>query len=206
VRESIVIATPEEEGKRLVAYVVPQAPGALMTGVLRQSLREILPEYMIPSVFIILDAIPLTPNGKVDTRALPSPEDTQREWDADFVAPRNPVEEALADLWMEVLRLERVGVHDDFFELGGHSLLVVQVVARLRETFQVELPPNALFDATTIAQLAVAIIAHEAEPGQTEKIADILVRIKNMSDEDASVLLNAPEEAVIGKGTEGIIA
>lgn len=200
VRESIVVATQEENGNRLVAYIVPQEPGALMADMLRQSLREILPEYMIPSIFIMLNAIPLTPNGKVDTRALPSPTEVQPEWDADFVAPRNPVEEALADIWMEVLRLERVGVHDDFFELGGHSLLVVQVMARLRDTFQVELPPNALFDATTIAQLAEAIIAHEVEPGQTEKIAHILLRLKNMSDEDASVLLNAPADAASGKG------
>jgi amino acid adenylation domain-containing protein len=202
VRESLVVATQEEEGKRLVAYVVPREPGALLGSVLRHYLREVLPEYMIPSSFIMLDEFPLTPNGKVDSRALPSPEEAQPVWDADFVAPRTQVEEALADIWMEVLRLERVGVHDDFFELGGHSLLVVQVVARLRDTFQVELPPNALFDATTIAQLAEAIIAHEIEPGQTEKIAQILLQVKNMSDEDASVLLNDPGTPQAAKETK----
>ncbi|HEV2735194.1 MAG TPA: amino acid adenylation domain-containing protein, partial [Longimicrobiaceae bacterium] len=138
---------------RLVAYVVAaDASRPPSTDELRAWMRERLPEYMVPSAFVALERLPLTPNGKLDLPALPAP-----EWVAEegaFMPPRTPAEEVLAAIWTEVLRAERVGVHDDFFALGGHSLLGTQVVSRVREAFGAELPLRALFEAPTLAALA----------------------------------------------------
>lgn len=151
------IVTAEEttrRDKRLVAYVVAQpryAPSAIE---LRTFLKDRLPEHMVPAIFVSLDSFPLNPNGKVDRRVLPSPGDTRPELEKAFVGFRTPTEEMLADIWSEVLGVERVGIHDDFFDLGGHSLLATQVVSRIRETFQVEMPLRGLFETPTVAGLA----------------------------------------------------
>ncbi|HEY4591064.1 MAG TPA: AMP-binding protein, partial [Thermoanaerobaculia bacterium] len=135
---------------RLVAYVT----GGATAAELRQALRAQLPDYMMPALFVELPALPLTPNGKLDWRALPAP---RREGAEIGAAPRNLLEEQLAGLWADLLRLDRIGVHDDFFTLGGHSLLATQLVSRLREAFQVELPLRAVFEAPTIAGLAARV-------------------------------------------------
>ncbi|MFB3092706.1 MAG: condensation domain-containing protein, partial [Dehalococcoidia bacterium] len=124
---------------------------------LRGFLKEKLPEYMLPSVFVMLDALPLTLQGKVDRLALPAPDWARPELEESFVAPRTPVEEVLAGIWADVLRLERVGIHDNFFELGGHSLLAMQVISRVRSAFQVESPLRSLFESPTVAGLAERI-------------------------------------------------
>ncbi|HEX7243296.1 MAG TPA: amino acid adenylation domain-containing protein, partial [Longimicrobiaceae bacterium] len=148
VREARVIVREDEPGEhRLVAYVV----GEVSTHELSGHLRERLPEYMVPAAIVLLGALPLTPNGKLDHKALPAPEHSSMEV---RVAPRTPVEEALAGIWAEVLRLEAVGVHDGFFALGGHSLLATRVVSRVREVFRVELPLRVLFEGPTVAELA----------------------------------------------------
>ncbi len=112
---------------------------------------------MVPSAFVALDALPLTPSGKLDRKALPAPAPQQRAAMAAYVAPRTPGEEVLAGIWCEVLALERVGVDDNFFELGGHSLLAMRVIARLREAFAIELPLRAVFEAPTVAELAAQV-------------------------------------------------
>ncbi|HVG44622.1 MAG TPA: amino acid adenylation domain-containing protein, partial [Longimicrobium sp.] len=145
---AVVARTAAAGDTRLVAYVV----GAAEADALRAHLRESLPEYMVPSAFVFLDALPLTPNGKLDRKALPAPELAPAE--GRYVAPRTPVEEVLAGIWAEVLRLERVGVTESFFELGGHSLLATRAVSRVREMFGVELPLRALFERPTVAELA----------------------------------------------------
>jgi amino acid adenylation domain-containing protein/thioester reductase-like protein len=127
---------------------------------LRWFLKQKLPEYMVPSAFVMLDSLPLTPNLKVDRKALPAPNQTRSLLDETFVAPRTPVEEQLAQMWVAALGVERVGIHDNFFELGGHSLLTAQLLSQVRETFQVELPLATLFEAPTIAELAQAILLH----------------------------------------------
>ncbi|HKN82571.1 MAG TPA: amino acid adenylation domain-containing protein [Pyrinomonadaceae bacterium] len=129
----------------------------LSVSVLHHYLKERLPDYMIPSAFVMLKALPLLPNGKVDRRALPEPEAVRPELEQEFVAPRTYVEELLAGIWSQVLNIERVGVNDNFFELGGHSLLVTQVITRARSAFKIELPLRSLFDRQTIAQLAQAV-------------------------------------------------
>jgi amino acid adenylation domain-containing protein len=192
-REAAVLAREDALGDmRLVAYVVPTAderpktkdqrpmlnddsdPSPLVRGPssliseLRAFLKEKLPNYMAPTAFVLLEALPRSPNGKVDRRALPAPDATRPTLDSSFAAPRTPVEELLASLWAGVLRLEQVGVHDNFFELGGHSLLATQLIARAEEAFRVELPLRALFEAPTVAALAERIAgARRAAVGAT---------------------------------------
>jgi amino acid adenylation domain-containing protein len=154
VHQAVVMAREDVPGdQRLVAYVVAADAAALGAGELRAHLKRSLPEYMVPSAFVLLDGLPLTPNGKIDRRALPVPE-AGAVIRGDYVAPRTPVEEVLAGIWTEVLKLDRVGVQDNFFTLGGHSLLAMRVVARVREALAVELPLRALFDAPTVGELA----------------------------------------------------
>ncbi|HEX9939641.1 MAG TPA: AMP-binding protein, partial [Longimicrobium sp.] len=148
VRDCTVVARADAGEQRLVAYVV----GGAEAEALRAHVRRSLPEYMLPSAFVFLDALPLTPNGKLDRKALPAPELASAE--ETYVAPRTPVEEVLAGIWAEVLRLERVGVEDSFFELGGHSLLATRVISRVRDVFAIELPLRALFEGPTVAELA----------------------------------------------------
>ncbi len=155
VRESVVAAREDVPGsKRLVAYVVPHVPGQVVASELRSFLQGRLPDYMVPSAFVSIEALPLSPNGKVDRQALPAPDLHAQDT---YVAPRNPVEATVAAMWAEMLELKQVGAHDNFFELGGHSLLVTQVVTRLRDAFDVELPLRSLFEAPTVAGLAEMI-------------------------------------------------
>ncbi|MFE1744013.1 amino acid adenylation domain-containing protein [Coleofasciculus sp. H7-2] len=153
VRQSIVLLREDELGQCLVAYIVSNS--ALIHN-LRSFLKEKLPEYMVPSAFVVLKALPLTPNGKIDRSALPAPETIKPVADT-FVAPRNGVEEVLAGIWIQLLKLEKVGIYDNFFDLGGHSLLIPQLLAKMRETFQIELSLRDFFDAPTIADLARSI-------------------------------------------------
>ncbi len=160
VRQSVVVAREDEPGdKRLVAYVVPTQRQAPTSGELRALLKAKLPEYMVPSVFVLLEVLPLTPSGKVDRHALPAPEPSRPALEKAYAAPRTPVQEALVSLWVEVLGLGQVGIHDDFFELGGHSLLATRLVSRLCHTFQVELSLSSFFEGPTIAMLAERIEA-----------------------------------------------
>ncbi|MFY2561712.1 amino acid adenylation domain-containing protein [Corallococcus terminator] len=152
---------------RLVAYVVPtpsaRAEDTLDTSALRDFLREHLPEHMVPSFFIALDAFPLTPNGKVDRKALPAPE--QQDSRRPYVAPRTQTEEQLAGLFAQVLGPQRVGATDSFFELGGHSLLATQVVSRIHAALGVTLPLRVLFESPTVEQLARQVDAAKRSPG-----------------------------------------
>ncbi|MEB3279244.1 MAG: amino acid adenylation domain-containing protein [Lyngbya sp.] len=155
--ETVVLVREDEPGdKRLVAYVIPQKQTTLTSNELRQFLKEKLPDYMVPNPFVMLESLPLTANGKIDRRALPAPE-FQSELTEKYIAPRSPTEEMLAQIWGELLKVEKVGINDNFFELGGHSLLATQLVSRIRNTFQVELPLRELFNTATLAELAQLI-------------------------------------------------
>ncbi|HYG64762.1 MAG TPA: amino acid adenylation domain-containing protein, partial [Thermoanaerobaculia bacterium] len=158
VRQTVVLARGEGAvDKSLVAYVVPEptvsgsAAGAVEW---RAFLRERLPDYMVPGHFVVLEALPLNANGKVDRAALPAPAADRPDLVSPFVAPRNPSEELVAAVWADLLGIERIGVHDDFFALGGHSLMATRVVSRLRDAFHVELPLRGLFEEPTVAGLA----------------------------------------------------
>jgi acyl carrier protein len=126
---------------------------------LRNLVKEKLPDYMVPSAFLLLDQLPLSPNGKVDRKALPAPQGGWVQPEQALSLPRTPQEEILAGIWARVLQNERVGALDNFFNLGGHSLLATQVVSQIREAFQVELPLRTLFEAPTVAELARRIEA-----------------------------------------------
>ncbi|HWU90794.1 MAG TPA: amino acid adenylation domain-containing protein, partial [Kofleriaceae bacterium] len=141
--------------KQLIGYVVPRPGGVVEPKVLRDALKERLPEYMVPSAFVVLDRLPLTPSGKVDRRSLPEPDGT--ELGNEYIAPRTPLEAALADIWRDVLQVERVGMHDNFFELGGHSLLATLVTSRIRKQLSAEVALRVLFEAPTVEALAVRL-------------------------------------------------
>jgi amino acid adenylation domain-containing protein/non-ribosomal peptide synthase protein (TIGR01720 family) len=154
VAQAVIVARDSRAaGKQLVGYLVPDAGTIPELSELRRQLGERLPDYMVPSAFVVLDALPLTPSGKIDRRALPAPE-TQRE---SYRPPRTPQEEMVCGIFGEVLSLARVGIDDNFFVLGGHSLVVMSVVSRVRATLGVELPMRALFEAPTPAQLALRL-------------------------------------------------
>jgi amino acid adenylation domain-containing protein len=150
--EAVAIARQEGAGhQRLVAYVVPVVDNKVDSAELRGFLRKVLPDYMVPSAFVTLHKFPLTPNGKLDRRALPAP-----DWDAgtDYIQPRTDAERALAQIWTEVLGVKQVGINDNFFELGGDSLLSFRALSRICATFGVNLSARAVFDAPTVARLA----------------------------------------------------
>ncbi|HEV7514957.1 MAG TPA: amino acid adenylation domain-containing protein, partial [Thermoanaerobaculia bacterium] len=173
VRDAVVIVREDAPGdRRLVAYVVSDPEGPPGAGVLREALQRKLPEPLVPSAIVLLEALPLTAHGKVDRRALPAPEVTGRQEES-YLGPRGPVEELLVEIWSEVLRRERVGVEDDFFALGGHSLLATQVTSRVQRKLGVELPLRTLFACPTIASLATEV---ERSLGQKGSVTDLASR------------------------------
>jgi amino acid adenylation domain-containing protein len=155
VREAVVLLREDVPGQqRLVAYVTGEDGAEPTVAELREHVAEQAPDYMVPRAYVVLDRLPVTSNGKVDRRALPTPERTS---EGEYVEPRTVVEELLAEIFAEVLRLERVGATDNFFELGGHSLLVTQVFSRLREMLGIEVPLRALFEQPTVEALAMVV-------------------------------------------------
>ncbi|MFE3812077.1 AMP-binding protein, partial [Streptomyces sp. NPDC059131] len=156
VNAAVVVREDLPGDRRLVGYVVAETETLEVTG-LRSYVGERLPGYMVPSVMVSVDDIPLLPSRKVDRARLPVPEAERPDVSALFVEPRGPVQEVLAGIWSDLLGVDRVGAEDDFFELGGHSLLVTRVMSRVRDTFDVEVPFGALFDAPTVAGLAATV-------------------------------------------------
>jgi amino acid adenylation domain-containing protein len=167
VREAVVVVRADEGGdKRLVAYLTSANGEGVRIAELRGYLEERLPGYMMPSAFVVLDELPLTSNGKVDRRALPAPEKPEADAPDSYDKPESQVEEILAGVWADVLKLERVSGSDNFFDLGGHSLLATQVISRLREVFDIELPLRVIFENPTVGEMALAVeIALRAEQG-----------------------------------------
>ena len=161
VAQAAVVAREDRAGdKRLVGYVVPAAGHAPDATMLRQHLARTLPDYMVPAAFVVLDALPLTPSGKLDRNALPAPD---QQPGTEYTPPRTATEKVLAGLWAETFGLERVGIHDNFFDLGGHSLLVTHLISKIRAAFDVELPLGTLFEVSTIAGLAERLDQAQAE-------------------------------------------
>ncbi|HEY0738569.1 MAG TPA: non-ribosomal peptide synthetase, partial [Herpetosiphonaceae bacterium] len=211
VRETIVMAREDTSGdKRLVAYVVPKenlewrtqnlgvetdgSRFSVLGSDLRAHAAAKLPEYMLPSAFVILTSIPLNNSGKVDRKALPAPEQLRAELSASYAGPRDATEQILAGLWANVLQVEQVGIHDNFFDLGGHSLTAIQIMTEVRSTFQIELPLRNLFEHPTVASLAAHISAAGpladalAETLQStavseKSIDELLAEIEQLSDD-----------------------
>ena len=151
IQEAVVIATEDISGSKvLVAYIVDECK-SLTTHKLREFLKQKLPDYMVPSAFVMLDTLPLIPSGKIDSKALPAPGEISREHE--YIPPRTPSEEIIANIFASVLGVQNVGIHDNFFELGGHSLLATQLISRLRVAFEVEVEIREVFSSPTVAQL-----------------------------------------------------
>ncbi|MEH2058022.1 MAG: amino acid adenylation domain-containing protein [Nostoc sp.] len=181
IKQVVVIGQENELGnKYLVAYLVakdhPSTPSTL-----RNFLKTKLPDYMIPEAFIFLEVFPLTPNGKINRCALPDPDIDQRNLEVNFVAPGTSTEQELATIWVEVLKVKQVGIHDDFFELGGHSLLATQVISRLREAFSLDFTLRYLFENPTIAELAQQI-----EQAEDDALTQILREVDQLSEEEVT--------------------
>ncbi|HEU4557490.1 MAG TPA: amino acid adenylation domain-containing protein [Longimicrobium sp.] len=162
---------------------------------LRAWVKEQLPEHMVPSALVVMDAFPLTPNGKVDRRALPAPEPQRLGTEEACVEPRTETEEKLAAIWAEVLRLERVFVDDNFFDLGGHSLLATQLATRVREAFSIELPLQRIFESPTVAMLAEVVDATK-----DDALSALLDDLDSLSDDEVQALLEAEAGAFGGSG------
>jgi acyl carrier protein len=203
VKQSVIVPYADQSGeKRLAAYVV-LANKQTKVEEFRAFLMEKLPEYMIPSAFVGLDSLPLTPNGKIDLRALPSPEEAQSKAGREFVTARNPAEEKLVAIWVEVLKLPQVGVNDNFFELGGHSLLATQIISRIRNNFRVQLPLHSFLETPTIAGLAEKISQCPASETEEEEMARLLQELEGVSEEEAERLLATEPEKSGPSGTGG---
>jgi amino acid adenylation domain-containing protein len=200
VKEAVVMAREGAGGEpRLVAYVVTQDGLTLDVSELRRALGEKLPQPMIPSAFVAMEALPVTPNGKLDRRALPEPDQSRPELAREYVAPRNEVERHIASLWENILQVEKVGLHDNFFDLGGHSLLATRVVSALRDEFHIELPLRNLFETPTVEGLSQTVMRCQTEQqGQPHETISrsvsgneemLLEKLDQLSDEEVDLLL-----------------
>jgi acyl-CoA synthetase (AMP-forming)/AMP-acid ligase II len=182
---AVVLQREDGPARRLVAYVIPETGGWVSAESLRAFARQRLPEYMVPSAFVTLAALPLTRNGKVDRRALPAPGSDGFGQTQSFLSPRTPLEQTVADIWGGLLGQQRIGVHDNFFELGGHSLLAVQVLARVRDALNVELPLHAIFAGPTVAEIALAIAQRQVRGIETDELARLLGEVENASPRES---------------------
>jgi amino acid adenylation domain-containing protein len=196
ISEVVVLAREDVVGdKRIVAYLVTHAPEQISLSDIRRFLRDKLPEYMVPSSLVTLKTLPLTPNGKVDRDALPAPGLGRAGIEEVYLAPRTALEEVIAAIWAETIGIERVGVHDNFFELGGHSLLATQVISRIRDEFEVELPVRLLFEGMTVEEMALAMVSREAVAGQSEKIARAMKAVEEMGEGEFLEMLQQKRES-----------
>jgi acyl carrier protein len=188
VKEAVVEVRQDGRGeKRLVAYVVSEGERAGGRE-LRRYLAERLPEYMAPSVYVEMDQLPLTANGKIDRRRLPEPEAESGE--SRYVEPGSEVERVVAEIWAEALGVERVGVEDDFFELGGHSLMAARVLARVMEAFHIEVPLREVYQRPTVANMARLIEAtYDSQRDEMDELASVLDQLEGLAQEEVDALL-----------------
>jgi len=189
VKDAGVIASDREPGeKQLNAYLVARADARPTINELNDFLKAKLPGYMIPSTFVFLESLPLT-NGKLDRAKLPLPDRQRPGLLEPYGPPRTPVEKALAEIWAEVLSLDRIGIHDNFFDLGGHSLAASRVISRVITSFQLELPLKALFESPTVAEMAAVIEAHQGKKVGEADLERMLAELESVSDEEARRLI-----------------
>ncbi|MGE5215798.1 MAG: non-ribosomal peptide synthetase [Chloroflexota bacterium] len=192
IRKAFVTAREIGAGdKQLVAYVVPDIDPVPTAMALRNVLAQYLPDYMMPSAFVMLEDLPLTPAGKVDRSALPAPTNKRPDLAVPYAAPRNIAEEELEHLWREALRLDRVGIHDSFFDLGGDSLSAMRLVSAVIEAFHLRLPVQALFQSPTIAEMASVLAANKADQRlSNDELARVVTDLESLTDLEAQRLFS----------------
>src|SRR4029077_10669838 len=156
----------------------------------RASLREKFPSYMLPSAYVVLDSLPLTTSGKVDRMALPSPKKSHHELSDAFIAPTTAIEKILAKRWAEIIEIDEGGIHDDFSKLGGDSILAAQIVSEVNSIFALKRPLQTLFEAPTVAKLVEFVLMNETQPGHSDKVANLLMKIEGMSSEEIEKTLD----------------
>ncbi|MHC4715067.1 MAG: phosphopantetheine-binding protein, partial [Planctomycetota bacterium] len=181
VEETLVVGRdqPGEDGKTLVAYMVPSTRPAPTITHLRSVLSENIPEYMVPTRFVFLDSMPRTATGKADRRALPDLPTSRPELAAAYVAPRTPVEGQLSQMWSELLGISPVGVDDNFFDLGGHSLRAAQLLSRVSSAFGVEIPLPAFFESPTMAGMAPMITSELLQGAGAEDLKSLIAEVED---------------------------
>jgi amino acid adenylation domain-containing protein len=195
IRDGVVVVTQNKNGHDvMIAYYVSRQP--IETIELREFLANHLIEEIIPNIFVHLRRIPLTLNGKVDYRGLPSLADIQQELKRDFVPPSTLAEKMLAEIWSEVLGVEKIGIHDNFFTLGGHSLLATQIVSRVRSAFQADISLRVLFEAPTIAEMVTLILQAQADQVDESELAEMLSDLEGLSSDEIAQLLKDEEVAL----------
>jgi acyl carrier protein len=200
IREAIVVARQNELGEsRLVAYFTSIDHRELNASDLRTFLKEKLPDYMIPSDFVILDRIPLGPGGKVDRKALAAPDNSRPQLASTYISPKTPIEVQLAKIWSDLLDIDRVGINDNFFDLGGHSLTASRVISRVIQTFRLNLPLKLLFDSPTVAEMASVIAANQAKLATRDELKRMLSNVEAMSDEEAQLRMDESSSRVSKK-------
>ena len=174
---------------KLAAYIVAASPPRPSNDQLRGLLKKTLPDYMIPSIYVELEALPLTPTGKIDRKSLPEPSNTRPQLDVSYVSFRNETEKDLIRIWEDVLDVNPIGIHDNFFDLGGHSLTASQIVFRVFQRFQLQIPLQELFQSATVADMATVIAEHPDKQLGKEALENILQELESLSDEHAQRLV-----------------
>ena len=206
VSDAVVVVREDADGdKRLFAYVVPNAQSESLIKSLRSWLKGKLPPHTLPSAFVIIDALPLMPNGKLDRQSLPNPGNDRPEMEEDFEAPGTFTEELVAKVWRETLKLGQIGRRDNFFELGGHSLLAARVVSELRRNSSFDLNLIDVFNAPTIAELAALISQRQTEDEKNGDLRLLLSELENLSDEEAKQLLAEELQTIGGTGNRTVL-
>ena len=179
--KAAVIARKDRFGDRhLVAYIVPLKTPAPTVTALRIRLANILPDYMLPSAFVMMQRLPLTATGKIDRRALPEPSNARPELDKPFVAPQSPIEKRLAAIWAEVLDIEPIGINDNFLYLGGSSLKATRILSRIRDIFQIDIPLPAFFNRPTLADLGAVIFNHKLNQISSNELEQMVTQLEAM--------------------------
>lgn len=190
IRETVIVVREDVLGdKRLVAYVIPQPGEQPSSATLRDYLLSQLPEYMVPSNFMLLEAFPLTPNKKVDRKALPAPTWVQQDAEAEQTITSNPTEQMLTEIWQRMLQVPQIGIEDSFFDLGGNSLIAVTLIGEIRSVFNVELPLMSLFRNPTIRAMAHWIDQSQIEQADPDELAAMMAQLEHLSDEEVMALL-----------------
>jgi hypothetical protein len=198
VKEALVATIGSDTHDRLVAYIVAFAKPLPAPSILRKAAARKLPSHMVPSEFVFLESLPLTPAGKVDRSALPAPRRSRPQLDVAHAAPRSDVETLLAKVWAEVLAIDSVGIHDNFFDLGGDSLAAWRVISRVIQTCRMVLPVKALYDAPTVARMAEVVTQNFDHRGADKDVEQTLREVETMTDEEA-------QRFVAEKSSPGVI-